>query len=305
MAGGLCASASLAQQRPHIILLVTDQQRADALGCMGNSAVISPNIDRLAHDGFLFRHAYTAAPSSTPARASLLTGQSPWRHGMLGYGQMAEHYDYEMPQMLRKLGYHTLGIGKMHWHPQRSLRGFETTLLDESGRVEDPYFVSDYRKWFATQAFGLNPDSTGVDWNGHLGKAYSLPERLHPTVWTGEQALQAIEGYASDQPLFLKVSFARPHSSYDPPQRFVDMYEGRDIPAPVVGSWCDALPLDEHPERNPTAARGNFGSDYAQQSRRYYYPKSVIRLLCANKLSFCHLPFRFSVAMEPHCALKT
>ena len=34
-------------------------------------------------------------------------------------------------------------------------------------------------------------------------------------------------------------------------------------------------------------------------------PKSVIRLLCANKLSFCHLPFRFSVAMEPHCALKT
>lgn len=194
MAGGLCASASLAQQRPHIILIVTDQQRADALGCMGNSAVISPNIDRLAHDGFLFRHAYTAVPSSTPARASLLTGQSPWRHGMLGYGQMAEHYDYEMPQMLRNLGYHTLGIGKMHWHPQRSLRGFETTLLDESGRVEDPYFVSDYRKWFATQAFGLNPDSTGVDWNGHLGKAYSLPERLHPTVWTGEQALQAIEG---------------------------------------------------------------------------------------------------------------
>ena len=110
MAGGLCASASLAQQRPHIILIVTDQQRADALGCMGDSAVISPNIDRLAHDGFLFRHAYTAAPSSTPARASLLTGQSPWRHGMLGYGRMAEHYDYEMPQMLRKLGYHTLGI---------------------------------------------------------------------------------------------------------------------------------------------------------------------------------------------------
>ena len=37
----------------------------------------------------------------------------------------------------------------------------------------------------------------------------------------------------------------------------------------------------------------------------FFYPKSVIRLLCANKLSFCHLPFRFSVAMEPHCALKT
>lgn len=108
LATGVCAPVAMAQQlRPNIILIMTDQQRADALGCMGNGAVISPNIDQLAHDGIMFRHGYTASPSSTPARASLLTGQSPWRHGMLGYGQTAEHYEYEMPQMLRDLGYHT------------------------------------------------------------------------------------------------------------------------------------------------------------------------------------------------------
>lgn len=65
------------KKQSHIILIMTDQQRGDALGCAGNEAVISPNIDRLAADGHLFCNAYTAAPSSTPARAGMLTGMSP------------------------------------------------------------------------------------------------------------------------------------------------------------------------------------------------------------------------------------
>lgn len=256
---------------PHIILIMTDQQRGDAMGCAGNMSVISPNIDRLAAEGHLFRNAYTASPSSTPARAGLLTGMSPWHHGLLGYGQVAERYQYEMPQMLKDLGYHTLGIGKMHWNPQNVLHGFEATIIDESGRVESPYFMSDYRKWFHTQAFGLTPDSTGIGWNAHGAKAYALPEKLHPTVWTGDRAVEAIEGYTSDQPLFLKVSFARPHSPYDPPQRILDMYQDRDIPKPFIGNWCGNLPEESHPEKNPEAFKGNFGTEYAQNSRRYYY----------------------------------
>lgn len=250
---------------------MTDQQRADALGCTSGGTVITPNMDRLAAEGHLFSNAYSSTPSSTPARAGLLTGMSPWHHGLLGYGQVAEHYQYEMPRMLKEAGYHTLGIGKMHWHPQNALHGFEATLVDESGRVESPCFMSDYRKWFNVQAFGLNPDSTGVGWNGHEGRVYALPERLHPTVWTADRAVEAIEGYSSDRPLYLKVSFARPHSPYDPPQRLLDCYEGRDIPAPVAGDWCGEMPLDKHPERQPDAARGNFGDDYARNSRKHYY----------------------------------
>ena len=109
---------------PHIILIMTDQQRADALGCAGNDCVLTPNIDRLAAEGHRFCNAYTASPSSTPARAGLLTGLSPWHHGLLGYGRVAEHYRYEMPQMLKDAGYRTLGIGKWHWFPQTSLLVF-------------------------------------------------------------------------------------------------------------------------------------------------------------------------------------
>ena len=157
---GVCSSFAYAQKHPHIILIMTDQQRADAIGCMGNDAVISPNLDALAAEGTLFMNGYSSCPSSTPARAGLLTGLSPWHHGLLGYGKVSPEYKYEMPQMLKDAGYYTFGIGKMHWHPQRIKHGFEGTLLDESGRVEDENFTSDYRQWFQTKAPGKNPDAT-------------------------------------------------------------------------------------------------------------------------------------------------
>ena len=125
---GLCTSTAYAQKQPHIILIMTDQQRSDAIGCMGNEAVISPHTDALAAEGTLFTKGYSSCPSSTPARAGLLTGMSPWHHGMLGYGKQASSYTYEMPRMLKEAGYFTFGIGKMHWNPQRTKHGFDGTL---------------------------------------------------------------------------------------------------------------------------------------------------------------------------------
>lgn len=116
--------------KPHIIMIVTDQQRWDALGCV-NSAVITPNLDAFAREGNLFENTYTATPSSTPSRSGLLTGMTPWHHGMLGYGNVCEHYPCEMPQILRNEGYLTLGLGKMHWRPQTALHGFHATITDE------------------------------------------------------------------------------------------------------------------------------------------------------------------------------
>lgn len=266
-------SYSYAIKRPHIILIMSDQHRGDALGCMGNDAVISPCLDSLAHQGTLFMNGYSSAPSSTPARAGLLTGASPWHHGMLGYGQVAPKYKNEMPQMLRDLNYYTYGIGKMHWFPQKSLHGFHGTLVDESGRVESPFFVSDYREWFQVQAPGKNPDETGIGWNDHSSATYKLEERLHPTVWTGQTACELIKHYDNgEQPLFLKVSFARPHSPYDPPQRVLDMYKDKEIPAPYIGDWCGEYATLLDPKKAETDAPfGNFGEEYAKDSRRHYY----------------------------------
>lgn len=258
--------------KPHIIFIMTDQQRGDALGCMGNPYIRTPHLDQLAAEGTLFVCGYTSTPSSTPARSGLLTGLSPWHHGMLGYGAVAPQYKYEMPQMLRDLGYYTFGIGKMHWNPQNSLHGFHQTLIDESGRVESKDFISDYRKWFQLQAPGENPDKTGIGWNDHGAKVYQLDERLHPTTWTGQTACELIRHYESPQPLFLKISFARPHSPYDPPQRYLDLYKGKEMPKPAHGDWCQQYAERKNPEDMPSDAPfANFGDEYAQNSLRHYY----------------------------------
>jgi len=145
-----------------MLLLMADQHRADCLGADGNPVIHTPNLDRLAAEGARFRCAYSSTPTCTPARSALLTGLSPWRHGMLGYGRVAEKYPLEMPRALREAGYYTLGIGKMHYHPQRNPHGFHQVLLDESGRAESPEFRSDYRAWFCSEAPGLDPDATGI-----------------------------------------------------------------------------------------------------------------------------------------------
>lgn len=266
------AAGAAQKQRPHVILIMTDQHRFDYLGTV-DTTVVTPHLDALAADGVRFSHGYTSAPSSTPARAGLLTGQAPWHHGLIGYNNfIAPEYPNQLPQLMTDAGYYSYGIGKMHWHPQRSLRGFAATELDESGRVEDPGFVSDYRQWFAAVAPGLDPDSSRIGWNDHGAGAYPLADTLHPTWWTGERAVRLIEGYDKEQPLFLKVSFARPHSPYDPPQRLLDLYEGKSLPAPVVGDWDSTYSTryTHDPNKNREAAYGDFGAEYARRSRKHY-----------------------------------
>ncbi len=265
------ASAPKAQgARPNLLLLMVDQWRGDTLGAAGNKLVRTPNLDALARDGVLFAAAYSSTPSCTPARAGLLTGLSPWHHGMLGYNAVKEHYTFEMVEALSGAGYDAVGVGKMHYHPQRALHGFRTTLLDESGRRETPDFVSDYRQWFAKTSGGKNPDATGIGWNDYAAAPYVHPEAWHPTAWTGQTAAQLIAKAPADRPFFYKISFARPHSPYDPPARFMNLYREEEMPAPVVGDWAGRYAQAPDPIPSDTW-RGDLGVAQARKSRRGYY----------------------------------
>ncbi len=256
--------------RPNILYLMSDQHRFDCVGCSGNGVIRTPHLDRIAREGVRFSSAWSSTPTCTPARSAILTGLSPWRHGMLGYGRVAERYPFELGRALGGAGYTAVGIGKMHWFPQKTLHGFHKTLVDESGRVETKGFVSDYRKWFRETAPGLDPDATGIGWNDYRARAYALPEELHPTVWTAQSAVDFIDGYNGRKPFMLKVSFARPHSPYDPPQRFMDAYREDDMPAPHVGDWAGRFAGHEDPPR-PGLWRGDLGVAQAKASRRGYY----------------------------------
>jgi arylsulfatase A-like enzyme len=263
------AAWSRAADRPHLLLLMADQFRADCVGADGNRAIHTPHLDRLAAEGALFRCAYSTTPTCTPARSALLTGLGPWRHGMLGYGRVGEKYPIEMPRALRDAGYYTFAIGKMHYHPQRNSHGFHQVLLDESGRAESPDFRSDYRAWFFSEAPHLDPDATGIGWNDYRSAVYALPERLHPTRWMGDTAVRFLETYSRPEPFFLKVSFARPHSPYDPPERFMRRYADADLPAARVGAW--AARYAERSDSSNNIWHGDMGAAQVRRSRQGYY----------------------------------
>ena len=257
------------RERVNLLMIMADQHRGDCLGCDGHAAVQTPNLDALARQGVRFRHAYSATPTCTPARAALLTGLSPWRHGMLGYGRQAERYPFTKPQALRDAGYFTMAIGRNHYNPLRNTHGYEQVLLDESGLMEQPQFRSDYRSWFAMQMPHRNPDETGILWNDYRGGPYKLPERLHPTTWTGDVAVNFLREHDEARPFFLKVSFARPHSPYDPPERLWKRYEDAPIPARAEAPWSER----NRPRNNNSFEiwRGDLGAEQARQSRRGYY----------------------------------
>ena len=266
---GQGASAAATKERANILFIMADQFRGDCIGADGHPCIQTPNLDRIGNEGIRFSRAYSSTPTCTPARAGLLTGLSPWHHGMIGYGRVGERYPFEKPRMLREAGYYTMGIGKMHWHPQRNPHGFHEVLLDESSREESPDFRSDYRAWFMSQVPGKPYDGTGIGWNEYRSRAYIYPEHLHPTHWTGSCAVRFLEGYDQPEPFFLKVSFARPHSPYDPPERFMKLYEDADIPAASVGAWAKRYAERSGDDLN--IWHGDLGADQVRRSRIGYY----------------------------------
>ena len=269
------AAPPQSRARPHILFLMTDQQRGDCLGADGNRAIRTPNLDRIAAEGVRFRSAYSSTPTCTPARTALLTGLSPWHHGMLGMTTMADRYPLEKPRALHEAGYSTCAIGKNHFFPWRNGHGYEQMMLDEHcacgrGAPRNPKEErTDYEAWFWSEAPNLNPHATGLGWNDRTGKPFALPERLHPTAWTGQTAVNFIDSYQRSNPFFLKISFIRPHSPYDPPARFMRMYEDVELPRAQVGKWASRY--EERNSARDDIWRGKLPEEEIRRSRQAYY----------------------------------
>ncbi len=101
-------------ERPNFILFVTDQQRADFLGCYGHPVLKTPNIDSLAENGMAFDRFYVASPVCMPNRASLMTCRMPSSHGVRCNGIPLDTCNVTFVELLRDLGYDTALIGKSH-----------------------------------------------------------------------------------------------------------------------------------------------------------------------------------------------
>lgn len=101
-------------KRPNFVLFITDQQRADYLGCYDHPVLKTPNIDAIAANGVAFDRFYVASPVCMPNRASLMTGRMPSSHGVRSNGIPLSRRNVTFVDLLRDAGYETALIGKSH-----------------------------------------------------------------------------------------------------------------------------------------------------------------------------------------------
>jgi arylsulfatase len=237
----------MADDRPNIIMIVTDQQRYDSIRALGFPYMTTPNLDRLVAEGTVLTNCHITAASCVPCRASLFTGYYPHTTGVLRNGQP---WRRTWVEKLRDAGYRCVNVGKMHTIPYDADAGFhERYVVENKDRyMEGRWYFDEWDK--ALAAHGLKKQQRVLyrqrdDYQERLGAfEWELPEHLHSDVFVGNMAKWWVETYPVTQPLFLQVGFPGPHPPYDPTPRFAEPYMKRnDLPIPkVTAAELDALP---------------------------------------------------------------
>lgn len=255
--------------QPNILLLFPDQWRADHLGCAGHPSLRTPHLDELAAQGMRFTTAYSPCPTCIAARACLATGLAPVRTGRLGYRDgVTWRYPWTLAGLLRDAGYQTMCVGKTHFHPMRAHLGFETLDLYDANLAMHGDIPDDYRRWLRLETGGRVRDTVeDTSSNDCLPHPWVHEERLHPSSWTTDRAIAALERRDPLRPFLLAVQWHRPHPPYDPPLRLWQDWARREPAPPSIGDWCGD---DDRPLRAIEGAIGRQRPDLLADARRAY-----------------------------------
>ena len=214
--------------RPNILWICTDQQRWDTLSYLGFKGAVTPNIDRLASRGVIFKNAYCQSPICTPSRASFLTGMYPiatqvHRNGNIGF---PEHLTL-VPKLLQDAGYHNGLIGKLHLS---RTEGMSEVRPDDGYNEFYPKGPvngtgSDYCAWLEEKNF----DTKKLSEPRQKICDPSVETEYSQTIWAGERALSFIERNV-DKPWLLSVNVFDPHPPFDPPSEYMAKFDPANMP---------------------------------------------------------------------------
>jgi arylsulfatase A-like enzyme len=276
----------VADSRPNILLITSDQQHWDTLG-VTNPRISTPALDRLANEGTRFDRTYCPNPVCTPSRASIITGLYPSVHGAWTIGVKLAEDVPTVGELLQAHGYATSLIGKAHFQPLASTS--EQTSLECQPTLRDLDFWREFAgPWYgfehievarnhadeshAGQHYALWMEERGLtNWRDYFVSwppepdasvrehSWDLPQEFHYTTWTGERTIAAIErDVEAGQPFFTWASFHDPHPPYLVPEPWASMYDPSDMePGRLIPDELERMPTTTRltQERNPDFTR--------------------------------------------------
>lgn len=245
---------------PNIVLIMSDQHRADMMGCAGDATALTPSLDALAAQGVRFSRVSCQGPLCMPSRASFMTERYVRDHGVYTNSSEIPSDSPTYAWALREAGYHTSLLGKAHLYLDEKLT--VSHMDDMAGRLEALGFaevfetgdkfvgkvptrytdylaardlLDAYKKHIADRSYqGENEDGQNATKCVPMWDSTPTPIPLESYVdaWHGQQAVRWIEGYDRQKPFFLLVGFPGPHDPWDAPAEAVRRYRDVDISMP-------------------------------------------------------------------------
>ncbi|MGA2930774.1 MAG: sulfatase-like hydrolase/transferase [Acidimicrobiales bacterium] len=245
---------------PNILLVMSDQHRADMMGCAGDASVLTPSLDALASEGVRFSRVSCQGPLCMPSRASFMTERYVRDHGVYTNAEEIAPDSSTYAWALREAGYHTSLLGKAHLYLDENLP--VAHIDDMAGRLQELGFaevfetgdkfvgkipnrytdflsarglLDAYKKHIADRSYqGENEDGQNATKCVPMWDSTPMPLPLDAYVdtWHGHEAVQWIERYDRAEPFFLFVGFPGPHDPWDAPEEAVRRYGDGDISMP-------------------------------------------------------------------------
>jgi len=209
-----------------VLLLVSDDQRPDTIRALGNERIETPNLDKLARAGTVFRRATCANPLCVPSRAEILSGLTSFHNGFFSSGRLRDDVIL-WPEVMRQAGYRTCYVGKWHTPGRPSTRGYEQV---------DGLFAGGKRPATPQLDRHGQPVTGYVGWQFQTDSGQTMPEKgigLTPNI-SAEFADAAIRLLTGDRtkPFFMHVNFTAPHDPLFMPPGFAQRYRSDNVTLP-------------------------------------------------------------------------
>ena len=194
------------RSRPNILFIFSDDHATAAISAYGGNLNETPNIDRIAREGAVFRNTFCANSICGPSRACILTGLHSHKNGFLRNGDRFDGSQFTFPQQLQSSGYQTALIGK--WHLGSDPTGF------------------DHWEILPGQGNYYNPDFLTMDGGRHREQGYVSDLITNKTLdWLKEQS-------ASDKPFLMMCQHKAPHRNWSPAIRHLGKFDSQSIAEP-------------------------------------------------------------------------